>query len=107
MTWSTPEPSWRPCPLWVTSDDEGSVRRVTAPGAARGRGRPSTAILQPEMARRAAALPEVLERDRGHAAPPVVAVGNPGCAIQIAAGLREIGSSVEVRHPAELVAPGP
>jgi glycolate oxidase iron-sulfur subunit len=38
------------------------------------------------------------------AAAPVVAVGNPGCAIQIAAGLREIGSDVRVAHPAELLA---
>jgi glycolate oxidase iron-sulfur subunit len=36
---------------------------------------------------------------------PVVAVANPGCALQIAEGLREIGSGVRVAHPAELVAP--
>ncbi len=36
---------------------------------------------------------------------PVVAVANSGCAIQIAAGLREIGSPVRVAHPAELLAP--
>jgi glycolate oxidase iron-sulfur subunit len=36
---------------------------------------------------------------------PIVAVANPGCAAQIAAGLREIGSRVEVVHPAELLAP--
>jgi glycolate oxidase iron-sulfur subunit len=35
---------------------------------------------------------------------PIVAVANPGCAAQIAAGLREIGSTVEVIHPAELLA---
>ena len=35
---------------------------------------------------------------------PIVAVANPGCAAQIAAGLREIGSAVEVVHPAELLA---
>jgi hypothetical protein len=35
----------------------------------------------------------------------VVAVANPGCAIQIAAGLREVGSTIRVAHPAELVAP--
>jgi glycolate oxidase iron-sulfur subunit len=61
-------------------------------------------VLQPEMSGR-------LRRQKAEAiaatGAPVVAVGNPGCAIQIAAGLREIGSSVEVRHPAELVAPGP
>jgi len=36
---------------------------------------------------------------------PVVSVANPGCAIQIAEGLREIGSDVRVVHPAELTAP--
>ena len=35
----------------------------------------------------------------------MVAVANPGCAIQIAAGLREIGSTVRVAHPAELLSP--
>jgi glycolate dehydrogenase iron-sulfur subunit len=35
---------------------------------------------------------------------PVVAVANPGCALQIEAGLREIGSAVRVVHPAQLVA---
>ena len=34
---------------------------------------------------------------------PIVAVANPGCAGQIAAGLREIGSAVQVVHPAELL----
>ena len=36
---------------------------------------------------------------------PIVAVANPGCAGQIEAGLREIGSTVRVIHPAELLAP--
>ena len=34
---------------------------------------------------------------------PRVAVANPGCAIQIASGLRELGSDVVVVHPAELL----
>jgi glycolate oxidase iron-sulfur subunit len=34
----------------------------------------------------------------------VVAVANPGCALQIEAGLREAGSPIRVVHPAELVA---
>jgi len=34
----------------------------------------------------------------------VVAVANPGCALQIEAGLREAGSGVRVVHPAQLVA---
>lgn len=58
-------------------------------------------VLQPELAadlrrRKAEAIDA--------AGAPVVAVANPGCAIQIAAGLREIGSPVRVAHPAELVA---
>jgi glycolate oxidase iron-sulfur subunit len=32
-----------------------------------------------------------------------VLVANPGCAMQIAAGLREIGSPTTVTHPAELL----
>lgn len=34
---------------------------------------------------------------------PVVSVANPGCAIQIAAALDEIGSDVRVAHPVELL----
>lgn len=33
----------------------------------------------------------------------IVASANPGCTIQIAAGLRELGSDVEVVHPVELL----
>ena len=59
-------------------------------------------VLQPEMAAR-------LRRQKAEAVAatgaPVVAVANPGCAIQIAAGLRELGSSVRVAHPAELISP--
>jgi glycolate oxidase iron-sulfur subunit len=59
-------------------------------------------VLQPELSAR-------LRRQKAEridaAGAPVVAVANPGCAIQIAAGLREIGSTVRVEHPAELIAP--
>lgn len=59
-------------------------------------------VLQPELAAR-------LRRQKAEAVAaagaPVVAVANPGCAIQIAAGLREIRSDVRVAHPAELVSP--
>lgn len=34
-----------------------------------------------------------------------VAVGNPGCAAQIAAGLKEIGADITVAHPVELIRP--
>ncbi len=61
-------------------------------------------VLQPEMAaqlrrQKAAAIAET--------GAGVVAVANPGCAIQIAAGLREMGSPVRVAHPAELLSPEP
>ncbi len=61
-------------------------------------------VLQPELAaqlrrQKAAAVAETGAQ--------VVAVANPGCAIQIAAGLREMGSAVRVAHPAELLSPGP
>ena len=59
-------------------------------------------VLQPEMAAQ-------LRRQKAEAVAatgaPVVAVANPGCAIQIAAGLRELGSAVRVAHPAELISP--
>jgi glycolate oxidase iron-sulfur subunit len=60
------------------------------------------AVTQPEMGaelrvRKARAIAETGAR--------TVAVANPGCAMQIAAGLREIGAPVRVVHPAELVAP--
>jgi glycolate oxidase iron-sulfur subunit len=59
-------------------------------------------VLQPELAGRLRAQKAAAIAATGA---PVVAVANPGCAIQIAAGLREIGSSARVAHPAELVAP--
>jgi glycolate oxidase iron-sulfur subunit len=59
-------------------------------------------VLQPEMAGR-------LRRQKAEAiiatGAPLVAVANPGCAIQIRAGLREAGSGVRVAHPAELLSP--
>ena len=58
-------------------------------------------ILQPEMAER------LLERKMQAIADTgaqVVATGNPGCLMQIAKGLRDRGSAVEVVHPIELLA---
>jgi glycolate oxidase iron-sulfur subunit len=59
-------------------------------------------VTEPEMS-------AVLRRQKAEAihdaGAPLVAVANPGCAGQIAAGLREIGSPVRVVHPAELLAP--
>jgi glycolate oxidase iron-sulfur subunit len=60
-------------------------------------------VTQPEMA-------GALRRQKAEAiaasGAPTVAVANPGCAMQIAAGLREIGSAVRVAHPADLLAGG-
>lgn len=56
-------------------------------------------VLQPEMSGR-------LRRQKAEAiastGAPIVSVANPGCAIQIAAGLREIGSGTRVAHPVQL-----
>ncbi|MBI2684179.1 MAG: 4Fe-4S dicluster domain-containing protein [Actinobacteria bacterium] len=58
------------------------------------------AVTQPEIA-------SELRRQKAEAivatGAPVVVVANPGCAIQIASGLRELGSDVRVVHPAEIM----
>jgi glycolate oxidase iron-sulfur subunit len=57
-------------------------------------------LTQPAMARR------LRERKVEHilaTGADVVAVANPGCALQIAAGLRARGSNVRVVHPVELL----
>jgi glycolate oxidase iron-sulfur subunit len=57
-------------------------------------------VLEPAMA-------DQLRREKAEAiratGAPAVLVANPGCAMQIAAGLREIGASTTVMHPAELL----
>jgi glycolate oxidase iron-sulfur subunit len=57
-------------------------------------------VLEPAMA-------DQLKREKAAAihatGAPAVLVANPGCAMQIAAGLREIGSTTTVMHPAELL----
>jgi glycolate oxidase iron-sulfur subunit len=57
-------------------------------------------VLEPEMADR-------LEREKAAAidatGAPAVLAANPGCAMQIAAGLAERGSRTRVLHPAELL----
>jgi glycolate oxidase iron-sulfur subunit len=57
-------------------------------------------LLEPSMA-------DQLKREKAAAiratGAPAVLVANPGCATQIAAGLREIGSTTTVMHPAELL----
>ena len=57
-------------------------------------------LAQPEMSR--AVLASKLARLRD-AAPDVVATGNPGCLMQVGAGLRAAGIRAEVRHPVELL----
>ena len=58
------------------------------------------ALAQPEMSARLRAQKAEAIIATGA---PVVAVANPGCAIQIAKGLAEAGSGVRVAHPAELI----
>ena len=57
-------------------------------------------LLEPEMSR--AVLKTKLERLR-EAAPQVVATGNPGCLMQIGAGLAAAGIAARARHPVELL----
>lgn len=57
-------------------------------------------LTQPEMSRRVLApkVEALLE-----AAPEIVATANPGCAMQLAAGLSAAGSAARVVHPIELL----
>jgi glycolate dehydrogenase iron-sulfur subunit len=57
-------------------------------------------LVQPEMSR--AVLDPKLASLRD-AAPQVVATGNPGCLMQLGAGLAAAGISARVRHPVELL----
>jgi glycolate oxidase iron-sulfur subunit len=59
-------------------------------------------LLQPEMSQRV--LAEKIESMR-RADPPLdaVATGNPGCAMQIGAGLRAARARIPVLHPVELL----
>ncbi|HXH63646.1 MAG TPA: heterodisulfide reductase-related iron-sulfur binding cluster [Gemmatimonadales bacterium] len=57
-------------------------------------------LTEPEMSR--AVLDTKIANVRA-AAPDVVATGNPGCLMQIGAGLRAAGAAAPVRHPVELL----
>ncbi|HXF96201.1 MAG TPA: heterodisulfide reductase-related iron-sulfur binding cluster [Gemmatimonadales bacterium] len=57
-------------------------------------------LLEPELSR-AVLRPKIDSLCRE--APQVVATGNPGCLLQLGAGLRAAGSSAAVRHPVELL----
>ena len=77
------------------------LRLVTVPGAAECCGSAGLfTLVEPEMSR--AVLAPKLERLR-EATPQVVATGNPGCLMQIGAGLAAAGVPTRVRHPIELL----
>jgi glycolate oxidase iron-sulfur subunit len=57
-------------------------------------------VLQPELS---SELREQKARAIVATGAPVVAVANPGCALQISAGLRDLGAPTRVAHPVELV----
>jgi glycolate oxidase iron-sulfur subunit len=57
-------------------------------------------VLEPEMSGRLMREKAGAVRDTGAR---VIATANPGCTMQIAAGLRELGADVEVVHPVELL----
>jgi glycolate oxidase iron-sulfur subunit len=59
-------------------------------------------LLHPEMARAVldAKIAEIAEADPR---PGIIATGNPGCAMQIGAGVIAGGLDIEVRHPVELL----
>ena len=74
---------------------------VPVPGAAECCGSAGLfTLLEPEMSR--AVLNTKLDRLR-EAAPQVVATGNPGCLMQIGAGLAAAGIAARARHPVELL----
>ena len=77
------------------------LQLVHVPGAAECCGSAGLfTLLEAEMSR--AVLTAKLEQLR-EAAPQVVATGNPGCLMQLGAGLAAAGIPAEVRHPVELL----
>ena len=77
------------------------LRLVTVPGANDCCGSAGLfTLVEPAMSR--TVLQPKLERLRA-AAPQVVATGNPGCVMQIGAGLAAHGIRAAVRHPVELL----
>jgi glycolate oxidase iron-sulfur subunit len=57
-------------------------------------------LVEPEMSR--TVLAPKLDELRA-AAPQIVATGNPGCLMQLGAGLAASGLDIQVRHPVELL----
>jgi hypothetical protein len=86
----------------------GRDRRAALPWSWPGRPPPSGCygaaglynVPEPDMADQLKAQKAAAVEATGAAA---VVVGNPGCAVQIAAGLAELGSSMAVLHPAKLL----
>ena len=77
------------------------LQLVEVPGAAECCGSAGLfTLVEPEMSRQV--LAPKLEGLR-EAAPQVVATGNPGCIMQIGAGLAAARISAQVRHPVELL----
>jgi glycolate oxidase iron-sulfur subunit len=58
-------------------------------------------VTEPQMSEQLRAQKAEAVRDTGV---PVIASANPGCTMQIAAGMRELGVKAEVVHPVELLA---
>ena len=74
---------------------------IETPGAARCCGSAGLySLVQPELSR--VVLAAKIEELRA-AAPDVVATGNPGCQLQLGAGLAAAGIAAEARHPVELL----
>jgi glycolate oxidase iron-sulfur subunit len=77
------------------------LQLVAVPGAAECCGSAGLfTLVEPEMSR--AVLDAKLAQLR-EAAPQIVATGNPGCLMQLGAGLAASGIPAEVRHPVELL----
>jgi glycolate oxidase iron-sulfur subunit len=77
------------------------LQLVTVPGAADCCGSAGLfTLVEPEMSRAVLATKLELLRE---AAPQIVATGNPGCLMQLGAGLAAAGIPARVRHPVELL----
>jgi glycolate oxidase iron-sulfur subunit len=77
------------------------LRVVTPPGAERCCGSAGLfTLLEPAMSRAVLAPKLAALRETG---PQVVATGNPGCLMQLGAGLAAAGIAAAVRHPVELL----
>jgi glycolate oxidase iron-sulfur subunit len=77
------------------------LRLVPTPDAAQCCGSAGLfTLVEPAMSRAVLAPKLAVLRE---AAPQVVATGNPGCLMQLGAGLAAAGTRADVRHPVELL----